>query len=381
MLIGFLLHYTIIPHDSMMGRQLKKLYLDKGSPTFLAGSVDKLFKAYRANKFKPPITKKNVEDFLGKQKDYTIHRRGVEKFKRNRIHVKFIGDIVALDLIDFKSFSDDNDGFKYILCAIDCFSKKAYGHALKNKTPKECVKGFKEIMKNINFKIHNISVDNGGEFKAAFETYCRRQKINLYRVQGIMKNSIVERFILTFKTHLFRYIRIKGVHRWVDIMKHLIESYNKTYHRSIKMSPINVTDANSHTVYKTLFPDTHTRKPPKFHINDVVRFLKTFKKGIQKPYEGRWSLAVYRIGDIKYMPRGSIPMYHLKEVETGESFGDYWWYENELQKVSSKFADKKMEYDVTVLEQQGNKSLVKWLGYDNHKPSWIPTSQIVNIKT
>ena len=81
------------------------------------------------------------------------------------------------------------------------------------------------------------------------------------------------------------------------------------------------------------------------------------------------------------MPRGSIPMYHLKEVETGESFGDYWWYENELQKVSSKFADKKMEYDVTVLEQQGNKSLVKWLGYDNHKPSWIPTSQIVNIKT
>ena len=112
-----------------------------------------------------------------------------------------------------------------------------------------------------------------------------------------------------------------------------------------------------------------------------IRFLKTFKKGIQKPYEGRWSLAVYRIGDIKYMPRGSIPMYHLKEVETGESFGDYWWYENELQKVSSKFADKKMEYDVTVLEQQGNKSLVKWLGYDNHKPSWIPTSQIVNIKT
>ena len=60
---------------------------------------------------------------MGKQKDYTIHRRGVEKFKRNRIHVKFIGDIVALDLIDFKSFSDDNDGFKYILCAIDCFSK------------------------------------------------------------------------------------------------------------------------------------------------------------------------------------------------------------------------------------------------------------------
>ena len=51
MVIGLLLHYTIISHDSRMDRQLKKLYLDKGSPTFLAGSVDKLFKAYRANKF------------------------------------------------------------------------------------------------------------------------------------------------------------------------------------------------------------------------------------------------------------------------------------------------------------------------------------------
>ena len=48
------------------------------------------------------------------------------------------------------------------------------------------------------------------------------------------------------------------------------------------------------------------------------------------------------------------------------------------QKVYSKFADKETEYDVTVLEQKGNKSKVEWLGYHDHKPSWIPTSQLVS---
>ena len=67
----------------MMENHLNKLYLDKGSSAFLAGSVDKLIRANRAKKFKPCITKKDVENFLSKKQEYTVHRRAVEKFKRN----------------------------------------------------------------------------------------------------------------------------------------------------------------------------------------------------------------------------------------------------------------------------------------------------------
>ena len=30
--------------------------------------------------------------------------------------------------------------------------------------------------KNIDFTIHNISVDNGGEFKSVFEKHCKAKK-------------------------------------------------------------------------------------------------------------------------------------------------------------------------------------------------------------
>ena len=363
-----------------MEKNLKKIYLDKNSPAFLAGSVDKLFRAYRLKKLKPVVSREKVKNFLAKQQEYTIHRRAVEKIKRNRVHVKFIGDVFAADLIDFKSFSRDNDGFKYILCGIDCFSKKAFAEGLKDKTPKGCLKAFQKMKKNIDFKIHSICVDNGNEFKSVFKKYCKNQKINLYRVQGTMKNSIVERFIYTFKSHLFRYIRLKGKTRWVDVVKPIIKAYNSSYHRSIKMAPINVTNFNSGEVYKTLFPARRTRKPHKLQIDDVVRFSKTFQKGIEKSYEGRWSLAVYRISDMKYTSRGTEPMYQLKEVESGDPFGDFWWYESQLQKVDTKFADEKTEYDLEVLEQSGNKSKVRWLGYHNLKPTWIPTKQIVQKK-
>ena len=71
-------------------------------------------------------------------------------------------------------------------------------------------------------------------------------------------------------------------------------------------------------------------------------------------------------------------MYQLKEADSEKLFGDYWWYENQLQKVHTKFADEETEYDIIVLDQKGNKSKVQWLGYHDIKPSWIPTSQIVH---
>ena len=360
-----------------METNFKKLYKKQGGVSYLTGNAKILFDEYRTKNLKPKIKLHNVVTFLSKQVPYTVHRSARDNFPRNKFYVKFIGDVLAGDLADLKTFKEKNDGYAYILCIIDCFSKKAYAEPLKDKTAENTLNKFKIIKKNIQYKIHNLAVDNGGEFRSSFANFCKKSKINLYQVQGTMKNAIIERFIQTLKTRLFRYIRLSGTHRWIDILPKILETYNKSYHRSIKMTPNDVSVTNSHIVYKTMFPGRVVRKPKKFRVGDIVRISKTYKKDLQKAYEGRWSLAVYRIKGFKYTPRGMYAMYCLEEAHSKKAFGNYWFYGSQLQKVDEQtFASPETKYELQVLKKAGKYSLIKWLDYHDTKPVWILSSKI-----
>jgi hypothetical protein len=51
-----------------------------------------------------------------------------------------------VDLEDMQSLSKDNDGIKYLLVAIDVFSRYAWVEPLKNKTAKEVEGGLMIIL-------------------------------------------------------------------------------------------------------------------------------------------------------------------------------------------------------------------------------------------
>jgi hypothetical protein len=60
-----------------------------------------------------------------------------------------------------------------------------------------------------------------------------------------IKAACVERFNRTLKTRMFRYFTARHTNRWLDVLQSLIESYNKSIHRSIGMAPNDVTRENS----------------------------------------------------------------------------------------------------------------------------------------
>ena len=55
-----------------------------------------------------------------------VHRRVVKKFPRRKVIVNEIDEIWGLDLASMESLVKYNQGFKFILCAIDVFSKFAW---------------------------------------------------------------------------------------------------------------------------------------------------------------------------------------------------------------------------------------------------------------
>ena len=52
-----------------------------------------------------------------------LHRQIIRKFKRQKVYLLFRDNIWGVDLADMKSLTKYNIGIKYLLCAIDLFSK------------------------------------------------------------------------------------------------------------------------------------------------------------------------------------------------------------------------------------------------------------------
>ena len=80
---------------------------------------------------------------------------------------------------------------------------------------------------------------------------------------------------------------------YIDKLKNVVDEYNNTHHRTIKMKPVDFED-NTYIDFKKEFND----KSPKFKAGDHVRFSK-YKKIFAKGYTPNWSVEVFIIKKVK----------------------------------------------------------------------------------
>ena len=94
----------------------------------------------------------------------------------------------------------------------------------------------------------------------------------------------MERFNRTLKNKMWRYFDYANTHRYWNVLDDLVDGYNRTYHRSIKMTPLEVTKFNAQTVWKRLYPELLKRRKSdvkfKFKVGDLVRITRS--KGVLK---------------------------------------------------------------------------------------------------
>ena len=62
-----------------------------------------------------------------------LHKPIIRKFRKRKVYSSFRDNIWGVDLADMQSLSKYNKGIKYLLCAIDLFSKYAWVVPLKDK--------------------------------------------------------------------------------------------------------------------------------------------------------------------------------------------------------------------------------------------------------
>ena len=120
------------------------------------------------------------------------HKPIIRKFNKRKVYSQFKDNIWGVDL------GRKNKGIKYLLCAIDLYSKYAFVIPLKDKKGISIVNAFNNIIKQSNKKPNKIWVDQGGEFyNNVFEKWLSVNDINMYSTYNEGKSVVAERFIRT----------------------------------------------------------------------------------------------------------------------------------------------------------------------------------------
>ena len=89
-----------------------------------------------------------------------LHKPIINKFKKREVYSLFKDNIWGVDLADMQSLSRKNKGNKYLLCAIDLYSKYAFIIPLKDKKGISIINAFNKIIKQSNRKQNKIWVDH-----------------------------------------------------------------------------------------------------------------------------------------------------------------------------------------------------------------------------
>ena len=183
-----------------------------------------------------------------------------------------------------QSLNKYNKGTKYLLCAIGLFSKYAWVVPIKDKKGVRIVDGFQKILKQSNQKPNKIWVDKGSEFyNNSFKKWLEDNDIEMYLIHNKRRSVIAERFIRTLKNKIFKHMTAMSKNVYFDVLDDIVNKYNNTVHRTIKMKPVDGKD-NEYVDSMELHSKKEVNdKDPKFKVGDRVRISK-YKNIFAKVY-------------------------------------------------------------------------------------------------
>ena len=241
------------------------------------------------------------------------------------------------------------------MCVIDIFSKYAWVVALKNKEGVSIA--FQKILDDLAGKPNKVWVDKGSEFyNSSVKKWLKDNDIEMYSIHNEGKSVVAERFIRTLKNKIYKYMTAISKNVYIDKLDDIVNEYNNTYHRTIKMKPVDVKD-NPYIDSNKEVND----KDPKFKVDDHVRISK-YKNIFTKGYTPNWS-DVFIIKKVPWT-------YVINDLNGDEIIATF--YEKELQKTNQQ------EFRIEkVIKKKGDKLYVKWKGYDSSFNSWIDKKDLI----
>lgn len=325
-----------------------------------------------------------IKQWMKGNDTYTKYRVARHTFKRNPIIATHIDAQWQGDLAEMGNLAKWNDGVRYLLVLIDVVSKYVWVEPLKSKAGPTTLAGFKRIWSKTERRPEKLQTDDGTEFVyKGVQNMLSAMNITFFTVKSDKKAAVAERVIRTLKDKIYRYMHERHTKRYIDVLQDLVQSYNVTYHKSVKMPPADVRESNEGEVLDNLYGHlwkTMGTDVPKFKIGELVR-ISSVKHPFRKGYMGNWTEEIFRIKDLKRHAEPRI-VYKLEDWGKEPITGSF--YAEELQAVDKDLQDYwKVEKILKsrTLRNGRKKYMVKWQGYPSSMNSWVYEEDMRGLET
>lgn len=310
---------------------IRKHYTDLENPGAFTG-----LRGFLENRSNKVGDKEQVVDALSALPTFTLHRRARKRYPRRKVFVPKIGNQFSADLLYVHQWKRQNKGVKFIVTAIDDFSRYGYMVPIRDKKQQTVIDALDLIFQTAGVFPKYLMTDKGTEFTGrAAQKYFKSKGIHHFHTGSVQHIPILERWHRTIRERLMRYMHHAKTKKYLDALEKIVHGYNNTVHSSHGFKPAELDKTNEMDAFERLYGGKNDRKSsarrskPKFKVNDTVLLSKT-KKPFEKGATASWLTEIYTISKVN---TDHVPItYYLKDSQNVDVFGCV--YEYELQKVS-----------------------------------------------
>ena len=336
------------------------------------------FRSYNAY---PDVDKKKIDEEFKNIDIYSRFKpfRKLRHFTPTYVYRK--RELFQADTVHFKdkSYVEANNGYQYLICIIDCFTKKAWAYPTKNITCETAINCLQDLFSKLDKLPEKLATDKGSEFKChAMKKFLMEKEIKHYFTQTERKAAMVERFQLTIQLLLNKLMRQYRHKRWVELLPTAMKIYNNRIHSFIKMSPEEGEKEENQLkirkeYYKKYLKAEKYKVKPKFEVGDTVRIWNhrtIMSRGYHENYTMEWYIITH------VLTGHPNPRYKIKDIMGEEIIGIF--FQNELVAFNP---DAEPYYEIEeILKERGkgkNKQyFVKFYGWDKKFNDWVYATDV-----
>lgn len=303
-----------------------------------------------------------------------IARKGIIKelftparrnYKRWAVQQKGLNDQMQCDLVILNQYGSQNKKHLYLMLCINIFSKKMYARPLKTRNSAEVTEKMKELILEMpRFKL--LQTDEEKAFLSRdFQSLLNKHNIKHFYTHSLLKASIIERAIRTFRQMIFPRLHLLGKFNWISTYKAVINDYNNKVHSKTGMAPNKVAKKHEKYLLSTVYKQSPSFKKPKHYVGQIVRVNLNHRLFTKRSASINWSTKLYRIRSFK----STTPhTYTLENIDDSSPvLGKF--YTEELLKTN--FPDTYLIEKV--LKRKPGKIYVKFFNMDKTQNAWIDT--------
>ena len=355
---------------------LNSLYLNPSHPAAFGG-IELLYNYVKDHPNNFNLTKNDIIQYLEGQSVYTDRAPKKKPSHYPRIVVAGPNNLIELDVAYLPVAPG---GKKFLLIAIDAFSKRVKTTALSSLKAKHSAPAIMQLINDLGGTIH-VRTDQGIEFvNSTLRQLLENNHINHYLARSNNKAVHAERFFRSFKPKLLRAAQ-KLKKSWVKLLPEVTEAYNNRKHRTLGDTPNEI--ATNHEKSTNLWfrlreealQNMPKPKPYRYEINQPVKIAIIKKSPFQKESAIQYESEVYFVAG-----RRQQENVHLYRVKTQENFMlPQSFLESQLQSVY--IPERNREFDVS--DVIGKKIVdgvpsvkIRWTGFSPEYDTYVPSAYI-----